>query len=319
MDELLGTLSGKASETRDTVAEKRNEPLPSSTDLSEVMAIEATFFREVRRAANRLFDDSHDLLFLPAGRTIAAYFGVDRLLRRISEVRANDNLDGLLQSFIQRLDSVRRRFKEPSTAVAGAEEDSAGGAQDNRLQFAQEIMRDVLRGEYRFVQGNERIVFGPDLKDIPLNYASSGQQEIVWILQWVYLLIADRRSVFVVIEEPEAHLFPTAQKQIIDLVSLLANADGNQIVITTHSPYILSSFNNLLYAYQLGQQQPEKVETVVPPMLWLDPTRLGAYMVDRGGIESIVDPGNHLIYSSAIDSASEIILDTFNKLFDLDE
>jgi predicted ATPase len=52
-----------------------------------------------------------------------------------------------------------------------------------------------------------------------------------------------------VVEEPEAYLFPVAQKQIIDLIALLANQNENQVIVTTHSPYILSSFNNLLYAY----------------------------------------------------------------------
>ena len=47
------------------------------------------------------------------------------------------------------------------------------------------------------------------------------------------------------VEEPEAYLFPVAQKQIIDFA------------ITTHSPYILSSLNNLLYAYNLGADKSE--------------------------------------------------------------
>ena len=51
------------------------------------------------------------------------------------------------------------------------------------------------------------------------------------------------------IEEPEAHLFPTAQKRIVQLLArTFNNTNSNfQIIVTTHSPYILSSFNNLIY------------------------------------------------------------------------
>ncbi|MFM7370804.1 MAG: AAA family ATPase, partial [Sphaerospermopsis kisseleviana] len=95
-------------------------------------------------------------------------------------------------------------------------------------------------------------------KSTLINFASSGQQEVVWILLLILVLILNQRNVFLVIEEPEAHLFPVAQKQMIDLIALLANQAANQIILTTHSPYILSSFNNLLYAHQLGLQKSEQ-------------------------------------------------------------
>ena len=105
-------------------------------------------------------------------------------------------------------------------------------------------------------------------------------------------------------------------------MALLANQADNQIIVTTHSPYILAAYNNLLYAHQLGhktEQTQDQVAQVVDPLLWLDSDRLGAYMVENGGIRDILDPDNHLIYSAEIDRASEIIVDTFNQLFDLDD
>jgi len=53
---------------------------------------------------------------------------------------------------------------------------------------------------------------------------------VVWILLLILLLILNIRKVFLVVEEPEAHLFPVAQKQIIDLIALLANQNENQIL-----------------------------------------------------------------------------------------
>lgn len=48
-------------------------------------------------------------------------------------------------------------------------------------------------------------------------------------------------------EEPESHLFPDAQKDMAEALGLFANKN-NQLMVTTHSPYILGAFNNLLYS-----------------------------------------------------------------------
>ena len=46
---------------------------------------------------------------------------------------------------------------------------------------------------------------------VKINFASSGQQEIVWILNLlVYYLLTDH-PVFFIIEEPESNLFPESQ------------------------------------------------------------------------------------------------------------
>lgn len=56
-----------------------------------------------------------------------------------------------------------------------------------------------------------------------LQYASSGQQESVWILLLIFRYILDGTSVFIVFEEPEAHLYPETQSDIVELIGLLAN------------------------------------------------------------------------------------------------
>ncbi len=61
----------------------------------------------------------------------------------------------------------------------------------------------------------------------------------------IFGYILDETSVFMVFEEPEAHLYPETQSDIVELIGLLANLYHNQIIIITHSPYILPPFNNL--------------------------------------------------------------------------
>jgi hypothetical protein len=98
----------------------------------------------------------------------------------------------------------------------------------------------------------------------------------------------------------------------------LATVESNQVIITTHSPYILSSLNNLLYAYSIGQKRPKETKNIVDKRLWINPDQLNAFFVSEGCIHNIIDDEFRLIKSEAIDSASIIINNTYNLLFDLD-
>ena len=55
---------------------------------------------------------------------------------------------------------------------------------------------------------------------------------------------------------------------MIELIALVINA-GNNVLLTTHSPYVLGAINNLLYADIVQQSSPERVEAIVPRSKWL--------------------------------------------------
>lgn len=306
-----------------------NNLFVSSRDISAKKAKEASFFENIIKEVNELFNDDRDLLFLPAGRSLITILSQQRYnidlgdeYISINTELASDSLiklDYLMQNFINRIDNAKPIF---NTALDDLVQEKLSTASDTKTKQvicqAQNIVNSILKGSYRYQNGTERINFGNGYSTL-INFASSGQQEVVWILLLIFLLILNQRKVFLVIEEPEAHLFPVAQKQMIDLIALLANQSENQIVLTTHSPYILSSFNNLLYAYQLGQEKPEAVADIVNPNFWIQPNRLNAFMVEQGTARSILDSAMGLIESAEIDRASEIIVNTFNQLFDLED
>lgn len=179
-------------------------------------------------------------------------------------------------------------------------------------------MNKILKSKYKVVGEEERLYFN-DQNYVKLGYASSGQQEALWIILFIFRLILIGANFLTVIEEPETHLYPEAQNEMVKLMALLANVNQNQIIITTHSPYILSAFNNLLYAHQIGKDKPDEVAKLVNPKLWLDIERTSAYFIDGDSYESIIDPELKLIQAEKIDSASRIINETFDKLFNLDD
>ena len=298
-------------------------------EISAQKTREANFFEELNTEINRLFGDDRDLLFIPAGRSVITSLSLQRYNIDLRDTNSDNlsegiKLDYLMKLFIERIDRVKPLFQRTIAEWFDQQVNARESAHQKQLQIAQDLLNNILQGQYRYTNDREFLEFKSG-QTSQINFASSGQQEVLWILLFVFLLILNERKVFLVIEEPEAHLFPIAQKQVIDLMALLANQSENQVIVTTHSPYILAAYNNLLYAHQLGHKtgqtpdQAAQVSEIVDPLLWLNPDRLGAYMVENGGVREIVDPENHLIYSAEIDRASEIIVDTFNQLFDLDD
>lgn len=298
----------------------------SSREISAIKAREASLFQEIADEVNQLFNDERDLWFFPAGRSLITTLSQQRYnidldddWRGSDELEADRiKLDYIMQNFIHRIDNVKPIVNQILRDALEQKKDSSDAKISHSLRLAQDLVSSILKGSYRYQNGSEWIDFGNDRSTL-INFASSGQQEVVWILLLLLLLIINQRSVFLVVEEPEAHLFPVAQKHIIDLIALLANQKDNQVVVTTHSPYILSSFNNLLYAHNLGGNKAEKVEQVLARDFWIDPKRLDAYILERGTARSIVDPDLGLIESGEIDKASQIIVDTFNQLFELED
>ncbi|MBF0473444.1 MAG: AAA family ATPase, partial [Nitrospirae bacterium] len=126
-------------------------------------------------------------------------------------------------------------------------------------------MNQLLNGNYEIIKDEDYISLN-DGRYISVATASSGQQEILplmMVLAW-FIIIRRKLGYTLYIEEPEAHLFPTSQKHIVELISSVFNISNKpplQFFITTHSPYILTSFNNLIQAGILQSKlPPEKLD-----------------------------------------------------------
>ncbi|MBI4331697.1 MAG: ATP-binding protein [Chloroflexi bacterium] len=288
---------------------------PKFLSSSEILAVEAgkrVFLKKLEDQSNGLFNDHRDMIFVPAGRSLLA-----TLADQIQNIQS-PKLDYLMNAFIQRINNSKPLFmKTFGELVMDRKKLTQQKIQFDFLTAAEQIIENVLKGRYQFDAGEEKLYFSRD-HYTKLNYASSGQQESMWILLLIFLIILENRRAFMVFEEPEAHLFPEAQQDIVQLMALLSNVSDNQVVITTHSPYILSSYNNLLYAHLVGQEKPEHTQLLLDRRLWIAPRRLGAYLVSNGRCESIVDTASHLIKAETIDGASESINRTFDRLFDIE-
>jgi predicted ATP-dependent endonuclease of OLD family len=224
---------------------------------------------------------------------------------KIKEVfRKFDGFEGLIQS----------RFDETSS--------------NKILPKIVEKVEKILKGKYSIDNLDEKIIFNDTGGNVHLSNSSSGQQESIRILQDIFLVILDNRKSLRIVEEPEAHLFPVAQKQTIELLALMLNQNSeNQLIITTHSPYVLTVFNNLLFAKRVVEKNidlEEEVEQIISKDFHLDSEEFSAYSLGGQFFESeakycelIFNSKTSLIDQNYLDTVSELLSGDFNQLYSL--
>ena len=119
-----------------------------------------------------------------------------------------------------------------------------------------------------------------------------------------------------IVEEPEQNLFPVSQMQMIkSLVSICNQNEDSKLIISTHSPYILASINNLILAEKAGQKHHDKVISKMPKDLWLNYDNVCAGLVEKGKVTEIIDKEFDLIQQEQLDSVSKIINEEFDYLY----
>ena len=122
-----------------------------------------------------------------------------------------------------------------------------------------------------------------------------------------------------IIEEPEQNLFPSTQAQLISYLLNICNAQEKQhsFTLTTHSPYILTQLNILLFAGILQKQgKAEQISEYVTNAI--TPEELNVYAVRANGtIESVIDTETNMISQNYLDSVSEELSIKFQQLYRL--
>lgn len=262
---------------------------------------------------DKIFGMENTTIFVPACRF---RFSLDKQDRKTDvsdfqpeiDIFAN-SIPKLTRIYADGLESVEYKYKllllkQPDQHIA---------------EMARIIIHSILRG--RFVSHREVPYIKYDAGESPLSYASSGQQEAVWMLLIAYDLILKRQANSTFFEEPEAHLYPEAQYSLIKIFSLLSKANSaNSIMLTTHSPYILTAVNNLLAAGSEGEKNKEAINKIIPRELWLTLKDLSAYAIDNDGRgEDILDMDLGMIKAEKIDTASTLMNEEYDKIMEITE
>lgn len=221
---------------------------------------------------------------------------------------------------------------------AGLLRDDIGLPKDT-LEFANDFSlsrKDVSELDIPFLNAKYLHRNGQDFIKIPesetlfrLYETASGIQSVTPLLVLLeHLSRNNEQTQSFIIEEPELNLFPLTQFELVKtLVEKCAQTEGkNDLVLTTHSPYVLTALNLLCYAFRIAQQDEataKKVAKLIPRHCWIDPEQFAAYYVDLPGtkrkeqVRSIINKKTGLIEENELDTASDELGALFDKLVKL--
>ena len=251
---------------------------------------------------------SYSQLFIPAGRSFFA-----NLRPSVFTILSNDNaIDPFLIKFGAFYENAKRQIQWYKNTKR--KYDRSFFKENNNKTDEEQIatlVESILCGKYINEEGRDYLKTS-DGRKIKIANSSSGQQEILplaLILEWMPLISDGEQTIY--IEEPETHLFPTAQRHIIELIATVFNHSvisfsPLQFLITTHSPYMLTAINNLIQAKNLYNElndstKLQRLEKIVPYERMLSSDDLAVYSLEKESCENIICPDTGLIRANIID------------------
>jgi predicted ATPase len=243
----------------------------------------------------------------------------DEVKEQDFEKRQRTGNEKLMYDFVKWSKSVRNNFKNNGKTFRKLRHNLNN---QGATEFIEKISSVILKGTYQSADWGEQIIIDGN-SPVSLKDASSGQQEVIRILQGLFLSVGlSNRKEFFVVEEPEAHLYPLAQKELINAFAVFINTiKEGRLIITTHSPYILACVNILLFAHYVSikTDEPSTVTANVSREYWLDSAIFNAYSL--GQSESycidIKTPETGLIDQNYLDTISEQLGMQQHELYNL--
>ena len=291
------------------------EQKPETTTISLAYASKERLrnYDNFKNSVNKIFDDYKETYYIPAGRSMLTLLVNNRSLLE------NDNLDLITRQFMQVIDNIHRVFED---GIRNVHKRYPDGERRFDVTKTAEMLISDLKGDYLYNAGKEYIVVEDEeehSEKIPINFASSGQQEVLWLLIQLYILMLKKEKAFVIIEEPEAHLYPSLQSKVVEFISYFANINNSSILITTHSPYILTSVNTLYCAGKVIEKNStysKKVYDIIDSNCEIDPQKVTALKINKDkSILNLINEELQELNTEMIDEISDSVNEKYMELY----
>ena len=136
-----------------------------------------------RNNVNKIFDDYKETYYIPAGRSMITLLVNNRSLIE------NENLDLISREFMRIIDNIHGAFTD---GIRNVHKRYPDGERKFDVGKISEMLISDLKGDYQYNAGKEYIIAkDKELHNekIPINFASSGQQEVLWLLNQLYILM----------------------------------------------------------------------------------------------------------------------------------
>ena len=220
------------------------------TEFSEISQIER-YFRTL--AVNRLPESKS--YYLPAARSgvmqsrdVLATALIKRATRIGLEPLEVSTFSGMIGDFLEQIVQYKEH-KESSEEI---------------IHIAEQLETELLEGKIEVKrptpEAYPEFLYRPNQSEegLRMSHSSAMVSELAPLV--LYLRGIVRQGDLLIIEEPESHLHPGAQTIIAKTLARLVRA-GVQVLITTHSNYLLQQISNLIREGELQKQGERTTET----------------------------------------------------------
>jgi len=138
---------------------------------------------------------------------------------------------------------------------------------------------------------------------IDLYNASSSIKQLSALL--LYLRHRAQVNDLLIIDEPEMNLHPESQGKLLESLAILVNL-GVRVLITTHSPYIMSHLNNLVGVDQIKRDDLRTNLFLQDERAFLSPKDVSAYEMRDYKLHSLMDDDFGIRWDTLSDVSSKI-------------
>ena len=156
---------------------------------------EANFFYEsFKRQTNKIFADDEKVLYIPAGRNLLATipdliqsnFGSSQQMIYSVDI---SQIDLITQEFIQYIRQMRNNFGSKLDEITiNYLKTEKGQIRNKDVELACSLIKDILKVDYVSDREGEKLFYDKH-NWVKLMFGSSGQQEVLWALNIIFLSI----------------------------------------------------------------------------------------------------------------------------------
>jgi hypothetical protein len=302
---LRGASLGQFSKGRTGVVKYYNEKRLSTVHVHKVAYPAGGFRKEIIKWKQEWDDSKKSLqaclesnsVFIPSERYLYSIF-VNRKISVLYEVFQSIQM----VKFTDLLESIKSETVFPiNAAYVNKSSSIVEGLQSKALGGSITVSQRNKEWLWHMNDGDEFLL---------LQALSSGQMSTWPFFAIAKEFVASNKPYDFYFEEPETHLHPNAQVEVVKTIAYLISR-GHRFVITTHSPFILYVINNLIQAHIAHKGNPPDGEFSI------DPDHVAAYCLGDNP-RSIVKPDTKLLELREIDSVFDKLNVDFGKYLDME-
>jgi energy-coupling factor transporter ATP-binding protein EcfA2 len=182
--------------------------------------------------------------------------------------------------------------------------------------LAEELERDLLQGRVGLSAHGE-FTFSPATapeRQLSIHLTASVVKSLADLV--FYFRHRARKGDFIIIDEPELNLHPDNQRRLARILAKAVNR-GFQIMVSTHSDYIIGELNNMIMLSKVAEDDARKLG--FDPTAALSPEKVGVYLFDKGTATPVEVEETGFSVKSIDDATRALNADTqrlYGQLFD---